>query len=103
MRRLFGGLLMLAGFVAGAWAGIIWGLVGGIELAIRGFDATPINADDAAWGLTRCVFLWEIVGVIAFLALGVPGFRLLDRDSRRKTARKDRKYAAKYGEKWFTR
>lgn len=103
MRMFLGGLMAFAGFVAGAWAGIIWGLVGGIEEAIRAFSASPVNAGDAAWGLTRCVFLWEFIGITVFLVFFLPGIKLMRYDSSRKTKATDRKFAAKHGERWFTK
>ena len=77
MRRIFGALLILMGVAAGIYFGVVWALVGGIVLAIHAFSANPINAGDAAWGLVRALGLWEVIGVVAFWALALPGVRLL--------------------------
>lgn len=96
MRMVLGGLMMAAGLVAGAWAGVIWGLVGGIETAIAGFSAHPINGSEAAWGLVRCLGLWELIGAAAFLIFFLPGLHFLHYDSTKRTLARDRRFKAKY-------
>jgi hypothetical protein len=77
LRKTAGILLCLAGAVAGVWFGVVWGLVGGIILAVHAFEASPVNAGDATWGIVRAV-LCELIGLGAFLVLFLPGAWMFD-------------------------
>ena len=65
VRLTLGILVGLAIFALGIYFDITWFLVGGIEEAIHGFQANPVNSAEAAWGIVRALF----AGVGAFFGI----------------------------------
>ena len=53
--------------IFGLWAGLGWAFIGGIILAIEGFQTDPWNATMIAFGVCRVFFCWSNwMGVICY-------------------------------------
>lgn len=71
MRTLFGVLLILGGVALAVYVGIVLMFVGGIMQVVDGFNATPNNGGDIAWGFVK-IFLADwvsaLIGTLSILA-----------------------------------
>jgi hypothetical protein len=76
IEKLVGIFLMLLSIVAAFYAGVIWALVGGIELIVHGVAAHPVIGSDIAWGIVRAGGLWEVICIVAFIVIFAPGAAL---------------------------
>lgn len=69
MRKILGGLIMVAAVVVGLWLGLWVMFIGGIVQFIDGVTAEPdVNGRDVAWGVVRVIFA-SLVGWLSFYVL----------------------------------
>lgn len=69
LAGIFGLICIIVGVVVDIYMSIIWGLYGGIKLAI---DNWNVNSGNVAWGIIRAMLfeVWAVPGtVVALLGL----------------------------------
>jgi hypothetical protein len=85
LRRIFGILIILGGIVLAVWLDLFVLFIGGINEIIAGFNATPHNGHEIAWGFVRTILftgLGTVAGVIVILiGAALVGWRLSRRNA----------------------
>lgn len=69
-------LLMAAGIIFGAWAGIWWAFIGGIIDVIAAVKAPDLIPMDLAIGIAKVIFAAPI-GWLSVLFAAAPGYAML--------------------------
>lgn len=74
--KVIGFLLVIAGVLFGAWAGIWWAFIGGIVNVIDGVRAENVDAMLIAGGIAKVTFA-AVIGWLSAIVLMLPGFALM--------------------------
>ena len=75
MLKAIGVMLMIAGIGFGLYAGLWWGLIGGIIATVEAIRAPELVGKDLALGIVRFVFS-EVIGLVCGAIIALPGYVL---------------------------
>jgi hypothetical protein len=77
MRKIIGFIIMICAIIVGAYAGIVWALIGGIIDVVNAFKAPSVDAWGVGIGVVKVLFSgtigWGIIVIGALVGAVVVG------------------------------